>query len=128
LATPGAFASADQDTLHQCQEWRQEFASASFERTGIPTTELQVRTYQVEKKPMAEFPQSAASRQAIHDAVRTYLTSQILEGKTVDRDQSEYEYDTYAERAQKKLPEAMKRAVHDIVGECLASSQQSSKT
>jgi hypothetical protein len=61
---------------------------------------------------LAEFPQSAASRQAIHDAVHTYLTSQILEGKTVDRDQSEYEYDTYAERAQKKLPEAMKRAVH----------------
>ena len=34
---------------------------------------------------MAEFPQSAASRQALHDAAQSYLNHRILSGKTSDR-------------------------------------------
>ena len=34
---------------------------------------------------MAEFPQSAASRQAIHDAARDYLNQRILSGKSSER-------------------------------------------
>lgn len=34
---------------------------------------------------MAEFPQSAASRQAIHDAAQDYLNHRILSGKTSER-------------------------------------------